>query len=129
MEVKILRVEKSEDGTFGVLLINEKVFCLTLERPWADNTPGVSCVPPGKYFCNRTISPKFGDTFELMSVPGRSNILFHWGNYIEDTQGCILLGYGFENPPAQRGVFNSRKTFACFMAAMLGIDNFWLEIV
>lgn len=45
--------------------------------------------------CTPVNSPKFGNTYELADVPGRSHILFHKGNQGKDTKGCILVGEQF----------------------------------
>lgn len=92
----LLRVAYRNDGTPGVLLLNgDTPFALSLERPWLDNTVGKSCIPVGTYTCRRVQSPKFGNTFEVTSVPGRSAILFHKGNVDDDSHGCILVGEEF----------------------------------
>ncbi|GAG80142.1 unnamed protein product, partial [marine sediment metagenome] len=90
--LKLIRVAYIKDGTFGVLFDEETPFCLTLEREWKDNRKGESCIPIGTYSCKRVISPKFGNTFEVCNVPGRSHILFHKGNLEDDSHGCILTG-------------------------------------
>jgi hypothetical protein len=91
----LVRVVETEDGTFGVLLDTGVPFALTLERRWLRNAVGESCIPEGTYTCQRTLSPKFGATFEVTHVPGRTAILFHKGNLQDDTHGCILVGEQF----------------------------------
>jgi hypothetical protein len=89
----LTRVQSLEEGTYGILhFVGQAPFALTLERPWAGNEKGHSSIPAGHYRCARVMSPKFGDTFEVTNVPGRSHILFHRGNYVTDTEGCILVG-------------------------------------
>ena len=89
------RVNNSVQGKAGVLIENEIPLMLTLERPWINNHDSISCIPEGSYVCKRIVSPKFGDTFQVTDVEGRSEILFHKGNTIEDSHGCILLGSSF----------------------------------
>jgi len=80
----------------GILMTDNYIpFALTLELPWVKNQINISCVPPGTYHCNKIVSPKFGNTFEVENVPGRSNILFHGGDNTKATQGCILTGLSF----------------------------------
>lgn len=64
----------------------------TLELPWKDNKPRVSCIPEGTYKAIKHISPKFNKSFWLQNVPGRSEILVHPGNYTSQILGCILPG-------------------------------------
>jgi hypothetical protein len=72
------------------------------------------------------ISPRYGETFEITLVPGRTHILFHWGNYPSNTEGCVLLGTSrAADVPA---VWSSRAAHAEFMAATQGVDEFHLTI-
>ena len=65
---------------------------LTLELPDLGNQKNISCIPEGKYTVHRIYSPKFGNCFHVLDVPGRTEILIHRGNYNKDTRGCILVG-------------------------------------
>jgi len=117
-----------DDTTFGVLLDEKTPFCLTLERPWLNNEVGKSCIPTGIYICSRVQSPKFGWTFEVTGVPGRTHILFHKGNLVDDSHGCIILGEQYEPLNGQDGVLSSGKAFTEFMSRLKGIDTFRLTI-
>ena len=84
-------------GTFGIVFVeSDPPFAVTLERQWMNNEKGKSCIPTGEYTCKRTFSPKFGSTFEVTGVTGRSAILFHKGNIEDDSHGCILVGESFD---------------------------------
>ena len=128
--LELVRVESAIDATFGILKIDERVFCVTLERPWSNNLPNVSCVPDGRYLCAKHESPRFGSTFKLLDVPGRSDVLFHWGNVASDSQGCIILGryFGFVSSKNARGVLSSLATFKNFMNILRRADEFQLLI-
>jgi len=54
-------------------------------------------VPCGTYIIEPHLSFRHGRCFELQSVPDRSNILIHKGNFNKDTKGCILIGKGFKD--------------------------------
>jgi hypothetical protein len=95
MQLTLKRIAPRADGTFGVLLADGQPFAVTLERPWRDNRKGESCIPPGEYTCVRVNSPKFGPTWMVNDVPGRSEILFHAGNTFTDSHGCILVAEKF----------------------------------
>jgi hypothetical protein len=114
-KLDIFRLEKSRSGTFGVLRVDGEVFCVTLEPPDLGNLPEVSCIPAGEYVCRRVESPSFGTTFEIGGVPGRDHILFHQGNVVSDTRGCVLLGRSFGMLGAERAVVQSRPTFREFL--------------
>ena len=125
---ELIRISDFYAGTFGVLLEGVEPFCLTLERTWLDNRKGESCIPKGRYICKRIISPKFGETFEVTNVQGRSEILFHKGNIEDDTHGCIVLGEQYEPVLDHYGVAASGKAFSEFMARLVGEEEFELLI-
>lgn len=115
--MKILTIQRvSHTGkTFGVFKNEQDVpFALTLEREWRNNEPSISCIPAGEYLCKRVKSPKFGDTFEVTEVQGRSHILFHKGNLETDSHGCILVGEQFEPIEGNPGIAASAKGFQEF---------------
>ena len=127
-----MRLNRQEDnfiyGTFGILLINSKVFCVTLEPPDNLNKSSISSIPAGQYMCKRYSSNRYPDTFQVMNVPDRYKILFHAGNFVENTEGCILLARKFGTIKHGPGILNSGETFKQFMDTMLGIDKFQLTI-
>lgn len=122
MFIPLITIVRLEDdfryGVFGVLLINGKIFCVTLEPKECGNMPFVSCIPTGCYEMERTVSRNHGTTYKVMNVPGRTDILFHRGNTAEDTAGCILLGETLPKFRGNRMTLNSGKTFNNFMDIM-----------
>jgi hypothetical protein len=81
--LELIRLESDPRwGTFGVLKVNKAVFCVTLEPPDRLNAPHVSSIPAGQYLCRRVQSAKYGATFEIMDVPGRTLVRFHPGNRV-----------------------------------------------
>ena len=127
--VELTRLEEhSSFGTFGVLKINKSVFCVTLEPPDLLNEVNISSIPAQQYICRKYRSPKYGETFKIIGVPSRTDVLFHSGNVAEHTKGCILLGQYFGKLKGDRAVLNSGKTFAQFMKIMGEIPFFHLTI-
>ena len=127
--VEIIRLEEDFlHGTFGVLKIDKAVFCVTLEPPDRYNMQNQSSIPAQQYECIAHNSPKYGATFKVRNVPDRINILFHAGNIVGDTGGCILLGQYFGKLKGDRAVLNSGSTFKNFMRVMQGEDYFHLTI-
>lgn len=110
MEVTLMRIAQGPGGTFGVLKIDGIPFCTTCEDPWNNNAVGKSCIPPGEYECVPHSGQHFKDVWQLLDVPGRSAILIHAGNTIDDTQGCILVGNGFNMFGQRPGIVNSKDT-------------------
>jgi hypothetical protein len=128
--MKLLRLTKdSAIPTFGVLFRDDGIpFALTLERPWLNNQRNVSCIHAGTYRAIRHRSPKFGETFWLQDVPGRSEILFHKGNLADDSHGCILVGEQFNPVKGEDGITASKEGFTEFMQLLEGKDEFTIEI-
>lgn len=126
--VEILRIEESEQGTRGVLRIGKVAFCVTLEPRDEENATNISSIPAQQYICKRVNTPKHGECFQVMNVPGRTNILFHVGNTDTDTQGCILVGEKFSKIKNSVSVSNSSNAFFFFMQELEPYDKFHLTI-
>ena len=122
------RIAQSEKGTFGVLIEDDEPFALTLEPPWKDNETFISCIPEGRYSCVETLSPAFGETFEITNVPERSKILFHKGNVGKNTKGCVLVGEQFQKVYGEPGIAASYEGFKEFSKRFRGSEEFELEI-
>jgi len=60
----------------------------SLELPWLNNRPYVSCIPEGEYFFMRDTHGRH-TYFRVLNVPGRSAIEFHPANNTSQLQGCI----------------------------------------
>ena len=127
--MRLVRLTKDADTpTYGVLLNEGIPFALTLERPWLENMPNVSCIPAGVYKAIRHVSPKFGEVFWLQDVPGRSEILIHRGNVASQSEGCILLGEAFNRVMGQDGITQSAEAFKEFLSILEGRNEFTIEI-
>lgn len=128
--VELIRIEENEIyGTFGVLRINKEAFCVTLEPADHENASNISSIPSQQYICSRVNSPKYGNTFEVLNVPGRSHVLFHAGNTKDHTKGCILLAQYYDKLKGDRAVLNSGRTFEIFNERIMnGIATFHLTI-
>ncbi|HKB43232.1 MAG TPA: DUF5675 family protein [Chitinophagaceae bacterium] len=89
MELELIRTYYP-NGTNGDLLLNGDKICSTIELPWKENKPQVSCIPEGKYELKKRYTPRFGNHFILMNVPNRSFILLHAANdALKEMRGCI----------------------------------------
>ena len=129
-QVKIIRVESDfMHGTFGVLLINGEATCVTLEKYWYGNQPYHSCIYPGQFLVVKHTSLKYGWTFKVLGVQGRTDILFHVGNFENDTNGCILLGEKYGVIQGKRCIKNSLLAFQNFMDKLKGVEAFKLNII
>lgn len=126
--------EVESKPTFGKLIIGGLPRYSTLELPWINNQRSISCIPSGSYICKATKNRRtlggmdIPRTFEVMNVPDRSGILFHVGNYQEDTNGCILVGTDYGTNDERCLVTSSRIAFARFMGQLIRLDTFNLHI-
>lgn len=108
----IVRFAYGDTGTFGSMYMPDGTRLYTVERPWLDNRPSVSCIPEGNYWATRRRFFRGGyDAVEILDVPSRRYILFHIANYPKDVEGCIGVGTGI----AANMVTNSKVGFAHFM--------------
>lgn len=74
-------------------------------------------VPAGLYQMRWHDSPRFKRRLPHIynkQVPGSRYILIHAGNLPQHTEGCILLGFNYD----ERGVWNSRAALDEFMARL-----------
>lgn len=126
--LEIIRLEEDDSGTFGILKINKQVFCCTLEPADRLNRTSVSSIPAQQYYCMKHDSPKYGKTFKVQDVPDRSSILFHPGNKVGHTEGCVLLGQYFGKLKGDRVTLNSGATFREFMNYFVSDAIFHLTI-
>lgn len=90
--MKLIRDNSTSFGIFGTLALPSGKILHTLELNWKDNQHNISCIPIGEYNCEIVDSPKFGKVYEVKNVPGRTHILIHIGNWVKNTNGCILVG-------------------------------------
>lgn len=133
--MRLSRVSYTADGTFGVLSAKERVSddyipkWVTLENPWEGNEPFISCIPCGRYKVKPVDSPKFGKTWEVQNVEGRTSILFHAGNRHTETHGCILLGTQYGYLGSIPAILNSRTAFNDFKFYLTNYAEFTLDIV
>lgn len=108
--------------------------CWTIERPWLDNKPGVSCVPAGVYDLvwhsptGVSLPDGWKGTWAMVNEslgvshfpkPGiaRNVCLFgHIANYPEDVQGCVGFGSTHIIHENKLMVTGSRKATAKVLA-------------
>jgi hypothetical protein len=99
MELRLQRQYHSS-GTNGVITHNGELVCYTIELPWKNNAPGISCIPEGTYTLLKRFSRKFAWHLHLTGVQGRDLILVHPANdALRELKGCIapvtvVTGYG-----------------------------------
>lgn len=99
--------------------------CRTFEPPDCGNVPNMSCILEGYYPVR--INMHYGrnnsyKAYEIMDVPGRTDIEIHIGNSLADTSGCLLLGMRMDYMNSR--ILDSTKAFEKFMTAMGNHEGF-----
>jgi hypothetical protein len=105
MKIDVVRYSAQRKSTLGLLMINDRFACYTLEDAFhVVKIPGETRIPNGRYRVKlRTVgghhnrySQKFPDIHKGMlhvtGVPNYKYILIHIGNDDIDTEGCLLVG-------------------------------------
>lgn len=137
MNLILTRTEATQDGIFSELTDeNGTHVCVTLEHAYDSGEGNGSYAPklkPGTYQCvrgqHRLAKMKLPfTTFEITGVPGHTNILFHVGNYNDDSEGCILLGKMTTYLENHKCITHSKDTFASFMDMQNKVDEFTLTV-
>lgn len=125
-KVFIYRYETSKHGTLGYLTHNDMFNASTIELPWKDNKPNISCIPNGDYVVTPHRYRRRYKSFRLLDVPNRSSVLLHHGNFAGDaflgykthSAGCIILGKRIGYLGRQKAVLLSRLTVSKFVEHM-----------
>lgn len=134
MDLALNRNQFSQDGVFGTLEdMTGKQIAVTLEHAYAGTSSWISKIPDGKYACVRGQHQLLGmsqpfETFMILNVPNHTGILFHTGNYNEDSDGCVLVGDTVTTVNGARAISSSRLTFAEFMEIQDGVESFDLTV-
>lgn len=120
--MNLIRFCSCEMGTFGHLYRDGEIIAYTVEQPWRNNEPFKSCIPFGTYLCKLANHPKHGLKYELQDVPGRTAILIHVANTMDDVEGCIGLGDELGMVNNKWAVMNSGNTLQKFMMETMPAD-------
>lgn len=89
MELELIRTYHPM-GTNGELFLNGNKVCSTIELPWKQNQPQVSCIPEGRYALKKRYTRRFGHHLHVIDVKGRQWILIHAANdALKEIKGCI----------------------------------------
>ena len=108
MNLTLTRLYNGDDCTIGTLMHGKEFLCFTLENPWLGNQKDISCIPDGFYSCTPHEGTKHKETWIINDVEGRSVVVWHLGNTVDDTKGCPLPGLTTGLIGTQRAVYSSR---------------------
>ena len=134
MELNIVRIDQTENSTISKLWIDNKFMGFILEDgEHASKIHGQTRIPGGRYKIIKDYSTRFkyqfGYCWHIIDVPGFSEIKIHKGNWITDTEGCLLpnreIGFDGSN---YYGI-NSKSTYDPMMAMLRMEDSHWLDVI
>ena len=137
MELILTRAKFLVDRTIGRLTVGDVWSCWTLEDRYREvagipvvmwKVPGKTAIPEGRYRVTLTHSQRFGKVLPLLhGVSGFTGVRIHSGNTPEDTEGCLLVGQGFDETTGD--VTQSRAALNELMAILEGEqEDTWLTI-
>lgn len=123
--VHLKRLIESPYGTFGRMRLDGHEW-YTVERKSSGEFP---CIPAGEYKLGLGmfyggdgpggLKPDY-PAYEIVSVPGRSQIKIHVANLASEIRGCIAPGKGLGIVNNAWAVVQSQTAFREFMEAMNG---------
>jgi hypothetical protein len=116
MNLEVLRFSDNKESTTGLLFLNGKFFCYTLEDEFREvKVKGETRIPEGTYqlglrkentpltlsYRQRHLFFKFH--IEILNVPNFTGIYIHPGNNDAHTDGCLLTGNTLNNNRKGKG--------------------------
>ena len=119
-----------DTGVWGMLVYRPSgvPICCTLERAYNSVDGWSPKIKDGLWHCSKSKYFKGGyDTYEI-HIPGHSRILFHKGNWPEDSEGCVLLGESFSVLRDKEALSDSKGAFNEFMEKCSGEDHFFVKV-
>lgn len=125
MQLELNRYSDNGNSTLGVLLVDGKFNCYTLEdEARSEKLNGETRIPQGTYRIKfrKVLSPltrKYREKYdwfewhlELQDVRGFKYVYVHIGNFEDHTDACILVGQEANNNTLEKGMLkNSMLAF------------------
>ncbi len=145
MELSVVRYSSGEESTLGMLLINGRFACYTLEdEERAIKVAGETRIPAGRYKVklrtegghHQKYQQRYPDIHKGMlhitDVPNFTWILIHTGNDDDATAGCLLVGDGTNNNNIKDGFISSsrdayKRIYPEIANAIAENDDVWIN--
>lgn len=129
-QAKLFRTKDDQTQTIGYITC-EDFKADTLELPFINNTPMISCVPAGIYPVKWTYSQRHGKyMYQIIDVPYRTGIRFDVANKASQLKGCVAIGNEYRDIDGngQLDILNSQTTNDAFNA-FFNKEDFQLTII
>jgi len=108
-EIYLKLLKENHNSTISVLTIDDSNSCFVLEDGYNKvKVKGQTRIPAGRYRLKfrtegghhikyKRMYPEWHrGMIELQDVPNYKYILIHIGNYVKDTDGCLLVGKSYQ---------------------------------
>lgn len=109
MRIKLTRFAHLSEGTLGKIQFSNGLALYSIERPWLDNQPFVSCIPSGIYELEYDMTGRIKEVPRLRDTFPRTQINIHIANFARELQGCIAPGMDWSIENKIPRVIESRK--------------------
>lgn len=120
----VLRYMDDGETTLGLLFLEDKFFCYTLEDTYNEvKLKNETRIPEGIYDVGfnkaetdmtksyRVDRPWFKYHLHIKNVPNYTSVYIHVGNTNEDTAGCLLVADSITANNIETTIYNSREAF------------------
>lgn len=126
MQIRVNRFGYGADSTIGRLYVDDLPLFYTLEDEVRDGpkVPGETAIPDGYIYdvtprttgsMTQRYAERFPDLHQgmawLRDVPGFSYVYIHIGNTYDDTEGCVLVGYSYNENDGEFTVSSSTDAY------------------
>lgn len=153
MELLLQRFSTGDESTLGLMYRGHysdpdnmpEFRCFTMEdQPNEPKVPGETRIPAGRYQIKQRIiggmNKRYARKFDwhrgmlwLQDVPYFTFVYIHYGNYDDDTDGCILVGDGCQSNVLEDGMVMSSvaaytRLAKEIYAAMDAGEEVWIKI-
>lgn len=143
MKLLLVRVYGNDNETIGILSIDNKANCFTLEDTYqTKKVYGKTRIPEGTYRIKLRTSGRLHEKYsklfpdmhkgmlELQNVPGFTFIYIHIGTTEDDTLGCLLTGRNVNLKNDRFKLTESTEAYKDFYSKVINnIEDLTIQIV
>ena len=111
------------EGTLGVIRWPAGPRLFTVERPWKNNEPFVSCIPEGDYPLEWDTTGRIRNVPRLRDTQPRTQINIHAANSPSELHGCIAPGMQWAVDGQEPRVIRSRRAMEILLEQVYSLDE------
>jgi len=134
MPVTLQRIIETSQGTLGQFLLSDNSTLYTMERMSTGEHPripaGLYKLKLGMYYAGDGLGGKADyPAYEILGVPGRTNIKIHVANRAVELRGCVAPGKALGFLQGQLAVLQSLPAFRKFMDSLAGAATDYITVL